>query len=205
MPSEPYYILFAGVNGAGKSTLFRTALWQHGEIDASLARVNSDEILVANGWNPLSESDQIKAGRLAVREIRGHFDKLESFNQETTLTGKSIMRNIHKAHEAGFHIIVFYVCVDSPSIANARIEHRSSIGGHSVDPDIVVRRYDESLHNLIEIIDLCEEVYLYDNTVALELEARFAMGELAFISPTGQSHEWVTRIFDGLGYVEIAF
>jgi len=203
MAAQPYYILFAGVNGAGKSTLFRTGLWEHGDIGTSLPRVNSDEIIVENGWDWRSESDQIKAGRVAVSSIREHFENRRSFNQETTLTGKSIMRNIRKARELGYRIIMFYLCVDDPAIANDRIVKRGSIGGHSIDADTIARRYDASICNLIESIDAYDELYLYDNTVNLELEARFKSGELAYFNPSEPGLAWVASVMESAGYHEI--
>ena len=205
MRSQPYYILFAGVNGAGKTTLYRSGLWQHGGINTEMPRVNPDEILVANGWDWRSEADQMKAGRLAVKSIRRHFGQLESFNQETTLTGNSIMRNIRHAREAGYRIVMFYVCVSDPAIANERIERRGSIGGHSIDPQTVTNRYEASLSNLIRITDACDELYLYDNTIRLELEARFKFGELAFFNPAEPHLAWIARILNALGYVDVVF
>ena len=87
------YILIAGVNGAGKSTLYQTLHSLH-----SMERINTDEILKEFGdWrNP---KDQIQAGKLAVLKLRKCFDEGLSFNQETTLCGKSILGNIEKAKE----------------------------------------------------------------------------------------------------------
>lgn len=205
MGRQPYYILFAGVNGAGKSTLYRTGLWQHGSTVGSLARVNSDEILVANGWDWSSEADQMKAGRLAVKAIRTHLEKRESFNQETTLTGRAILRTIRNAREVGYRIIMYYVCVSNPSVANERIAHRGEIGGHSIDPDVVERRYDASLANLATIMGACDEAYLYDNTVSLELEARFSFGKLAYFNPSEPHLDWIARTMNALGYLEVGF
>lgn len=200
---KPYYILFAGVNGAGKSTLYHTGLWQHGGASDNLPRVNSDEILAANGWDWSSAQDQMKAGRLAVQEIRRHFAARESFNQETTLTGNAIMRNIRKAHEDGYRIVMFYVCVDTPDRANERIAHRGETGGHSIEPETVARRYNTSLENLAAVIGLCDETYLYDNTVNLELEARFTFDQLAYFNPAEPHLDWIERVMEALGYIEV--
>lgn len=208
MPSAPYYILFAGVNGAGKSTLFRTGMWQHGDTDTALndlPRVNPDEILVENGWDSYSQSAQIKAARIAVERIGSHFARQESFNQETTLVGRSIMRNIRDACESGYRVVMFYVGVADPAIANERVLKRESLGGHFVASDVVDRRYKASLANLASAVSLCDEVYLYDNSNKLELEARFARGVLAYFNPFGPKLDWVARTLESLGYTEIEF
>ena len=205
MEPRPYYILFAGVNGAGKSTLFQSDLWQHGGFNVTIPRVNPDEIIVANGWDWRRESDQIKAGRLAINSIRQHLERRDSFNQETTLTGKTIMRTLRHAHEIGYRIIVFYVCVSEPELANTRIARRGTAGGHLINPKTVARRYETSIANLVEIADICDELYLYDNTVSLELEARFESGELAFFNPAEPHLAWIARIMNALGYADVDF
>ena len=82
------YILVAGVNGAGKSTLYQSLQSLH-----DIPRVNTDEILREFGdWRNMI--DVMTAGKMAVRKIARYFDKGTTFNQETTLCGKSILSNI---------------------------------------------------------------------------------------------------------------
>ena len=200
---KPYYIVFAGVNGAGKSTLFRTGLWQNSSFPNGLPRVNPDEIIVEHGWNWQNESDQMKAGKEAVRRMRAHFEHSESFNQETTLSGHAAVHAIHHAHELGYHIVLFYVGLDDPAIANERISHRGSVGGHTVDPSTVERRYRSSLANLVSILNICDETYLYDNTSILQLAACFARGEALYLAPEKLDTGWVPQVFAAHGYVEI--
>lgn len=47
-----------------------------------------------------------------------------TFNQETTLCGKSIIKNILKAKELGYFIELHYVGVESAQIAKDRVKHR---------------------------------------------------------------------------------
>ena len=171
----------------------------------TLPRVNSDEIAAENGWDPRAQSSQLKAGRIAVEQIRRHLAARESFNQETTLTGKAIMRNIRNAHDARFQIVMFYVCVDDPATANERIAKRDALGGHFVPPEMVARRYDASLANLVDAIPLCDEIYLYDNSEQLELEASFARGALVYFNPNAPCPAWVMRSIEALGYTAVDF
>ena len=89
------YILIAGVNGAGKSTLYQALQGLQ-----NMPRVNTDEILRSFGdWtNPV---DVMTAGKIAVKQIQQYFQEGISFNQETTLCGKSILNNIKKAKKDG--------------------------------------------------------------------------------------------------------
>ncbi len=202
---RPYYILFAGVNGAGKSTLYRTGGWQHNGVTDRYPRVNTDEILAAQGLNWADPKAQFQAGREAVKLIKQYLSKRESLNQETTLTGKSIVRHIEEAHEAGFYIVMFYVSVEDVSIAQERIAHRESIGGHGISSDVVKRRYKASIENLVRVLDICNEAYLYDNTGLLDMMARFELGELAYCSVDKPGITWHHDVIQRLEYELVAF
>ena len=97
------YILIAGVNGAGKSTLYQSLQSLQG-----MPRVNTDEILRDFGdWRNMA--DVMTAGKIAVKKIARYFDEGITFNQETTLCGKSIINNITKAKNRGFFIELHYI------------------------------------------------------------------------------------------------
>lgn len=152
------YIVFAGVNGAGKSTLYRTfPKFQ------DMPRVNTDEILRSFG-NWRIEADILKAGKMAVYELNRYLESGISFNQETTLCGKSIIRTIKSAKEKGYFVEMYYVGVDSPELAKKRIAYRVSGGGHGIPDSDVEKRYKETFENLRVVLPLCDLVSLYDNT-----------------------------------------
>ena len=104
-------ILFAGVNGAGKSTLYHT-LYK----TADMPRVNTDEIVKEFGdWRNFQ--DILTAGKIAVKRIDDFLKCGETFNQETTLCGKGILKQIKRAKRLGYYIELHYVGVDSVDIA----------------------------------------------------------------------------------------
>ena len=86
------------------------------------------------------------------------------FNQETTLSGNSIIKNIKSAKEKGFYIVMNYIGVDNPEIAKERVSIRVSKGGHGIGDKDIERRYYDSLDNLKRIIDICDEINIYDNS-----------------------------------------
>ena len=132
------YILIAGVNGAGKSTLY-----QLNQSLKDIPRVNTDEILREFGdWK--KAEDIFKAGRIAGSKIKQYFDEGITFNQETTLCGKSIIGNIKKAKELGYYIEMHYVGIDSVDIAKARINHRVEQGGHGIPEKDIEKKYVET-------------------------------------------------------------
>lgn len=165
------YLLFAGVNGAGKSTLYRTLAPDV----LNMPRVNTDEIVKTFGdWRNLG--DVIKAGKIAIRQIESNFSSGISFNQETTLCGTSIMKNILRAKKSGYAVIVHYVGIESVTIAKERVRKRVKDGGHGIPDEDIDRRYIESFQKLMDIIPLCDQVILYDNTKTFERIAVYEKG-----------------------------
>ena len=154
--------IFAGVNGAGKSTLYNS-----GNLDDNIkysTRINTDEIVRKIGdWK--NNSDQIKAAKMAINIRNDCLKHGKSFNEETTLTGKTILKTIDKAKELGYELQLFYVGVASPELAKERIRNRVEKGGHNIADEIVEKRYYESLKNLKQVITKFDEIYLYDNSI----------------------------------------
>lgn len=184
------YILIAGVNGAGKSTLY----YINDSLN-SINRINTDEIVHTIGdWRNIS--DVARAGRMAISLINDCFSKNLSFNQETTLCGNSIFRNINKAKELGYVIELHYVGLNSPELAKERIRHRVEMGGHGIPDEDVDRRYVESLKNLKRAIPLADITAIYDNTVSFRRFAIFRNGKLYRLSRTVP--EW----FNNSGIIE---
>ena len=127
------FYLFAGVNGAGKSTLYNLAIINKNIKNST--RINTDEIVKEIGdWK--DNSNQIKAGKIAINLRNDCFINDKSFNEETTLTGKTILKTIDKAKELGYELQLFYVGVSSPEIAKERIKNRVERGGHNIEKEL---------------------------------------------------------------------
>ena len=159
MENKSFY-LFAGVNGVGKTTLFNA---MNGNVKKSF-RINSDEIVREIGkWN--SEIDQVKAAKIAIGLRNKCMEKGNSFNEETTLTGKTILKLIDKVREKNYKLHLFYVGVGSPDISKERIKKRVADGGHHIPDEVVDKRYKESLKNFEKILKKFDNVVVYDNSV----------------------------------------
>ena len=170
------YILIAGVNGAGKSTLYQT-------LDSlqAMERVNTDEIVRSFGdWR--NSADVLNAGKVAVSKIKEYFRHGVSFNQETTLCGKSVLKNIDKAKSLGYEIELHYVGIESVEIAKQRIAYRVAHGGHGIPDADVERRYIESFEHLNLVKDKCDLIVLYDNTEVFKRFAIYKNGDLYILS-----------------------
>lgn len=154
------YTIFAGVNGAGKTSIYKSIYYNDNKDEK---RINTDEMVARVGsWQ--DNNLQIKCAREAVRLIKAYIREGISFNQETTLSGKSIIKNIKFAKDNGFYVVMNYIGVNSPEIAKDRVKIRVSKGGHGIPEDTIERRYYESLKNLNEALQMCDEVNIYDNS-----------------------------------------
>ena len=171
------FYLFAGVNGAGKSTLYNSESLNN-DIKNTI-RINTDEIVREIGdWR--NNSDQLKAAKMAINLRNECFLYGKSFNEETTLTGKTILKTIDRAKELGYELQLFYVGVSSTEIAKERIKSRVEKGGNHIENDIVEKRYYESLKNLKEILLKFDKVYLYDNSKKYKNIFSFSNNKILF-------------------------
>lgn len=165
------YVLFAGVNGAGKTTLYQT-----NKDYKDMPRINMDEIVREFGSWRVS-ADISKAGMLAVRKIKEYFENGVTFNQETTLCGHMILKNIERAKQLGYEIDLNYVGLDSVETAKERVAIRVKNGGHGIPEEDIERRYYESISNLEKLIPVCEHVKIYDNSRSFTRIATFVNGK----------------------------
>ena len=103
--------------------------------------------------------------RIAVDKINRCIQSGTSFNQETTLSGISIVKTIQAAKEQGFFVKMFYIGLESSELAIERVAKRVTEGGHGIKEEDIRRRYEASLKMLKEIAPLCDSVAFFDNTV----------------------------------------
>ncbi|AND85506.1 ATPase [Clostridium tyrobutyricum] len=172
------YTIFAGVNGAGKTSIYKSIYYERNKNEK---RINTDEMVARIGsWK--DSNLQIKCAREAVKLINYYIKNNISFNQETTLSGKSIVRNIRKAKEKGFYVVMNFIGVDSPEVAKERVRIRVLEGGHGISEEAVERRYYESLENLKILMLVCDETNIYDNTKQIEEIAYLINGAIKWKS-----------------------
>jgi predicted ABC-type ATPase len=170
------FTIFAGVNGAGKTSIYRSIYYNENKDEK---RINTDEMVARIGsWK--DNKVQMKCAREAVKLIKSYILEGISFNQETTLSGKSIINNIKLAKENGFYIIINYIGVENPEIAKERVRFRVSKGGHGIPDEDIDRRYYDSLKNLENVIEICDEINIYDNTEIFKEIINFRNGSLVW-------------------------
>lgn len=145
--ADKHLYIISGPNGAGKTTASYTVL---PKILQCKEFVNADEI--ARGLSPFNpDSVAIQAGRLMLERISELLQRNESFSIETTLSTRSYVHLVEKAHRQGYEVTLLYFWLKSPDQAIQRVAERVAKGGHDIPKNIIVRRYREGLENLFNL------------------------------------------------------
>lgn len=185
------YTLIAGVNGTGKSSL-RGVLEGQGIILGHI--IDADMIAKQNGFNA------IKAGKQAINEIDRCLNNNISFTQETTLSGRRVLRTIRQARKQGYYISLFYVGLNTVDESIRRIENRVKKGGHNIPSEDVKRRFNNRFETLIEVLAYCDEVTFYDNENGFVKVAE--MRNNIFRYTNGYRPEWIIRLSETINKIE---
>ena len=149
---KPMILVFAGPNGSGKSTITQY-------FDKVGTYTNADEIVAATGMS--NEDAAVFADKKRYEAIEAKKD----FTFETVLSSHYKLDILRKAKENGYFIKCIFVLTNDPLINVSRVETRVASGGHNVDKNKIISRYYKSLANIKQLIELCDILHVYDNTV----------------------------------------
>ncbi len=161
METNPRVIIIAGPNGAGKTTFAREFLPREAGLPVF---INAD--LIAAGLSPFNpDIAAIQAGRIMLAEMAEKATKRESFAFETTLSGHGYARHIVEWRKAGYRVELFFLALDSPETAIARVSARVKQGGHDVPEKTIRRRFASGLMNFHRLYKPLVDVWMhYDNS-----------------------------------------
>ena len=149
---KPMILVFAGPNGSGKSTIT-----PYFEIVGSYT--NADEIVMTTGMSNMEAAELVDRNRYAS------IDAGEDFTFETVLSSHYKLDILRKAKEAGYFIKCVFVLTADPEINVARVASRVANGGHDVERSKIIDRYYKSIANISELLNLCDIMHVYDNTI----------------------------------------
>ena len=130
-------------DGAGKTTFAREFLPQEAHCPDF---INAD--LIAAGLSPFDpEAAALRAGRLMLEEIAARVAAGRGFAFETTLSGRAYARQIPDWRRLGYHVKLIFLSLPNAEMAVARVSARVAQGGHSIQDDVVRRRFDAGLRH----------------------------------------------------------
>lgn len=153
--------IIAGPNGSGKTTFAESYLLG---IKGAAVFLNPD--LIASGIAPLDfEKASFQAGRVLISEIKARFERGESFNFESTLSGKTWATILRQAKADGYEISIYFLFLDCIQKNIQRIQKRVKMGGHFIPTQAVRRRYPRCFENFWNLYrPLCSNWYIFDNS-----------------------------------------
>ena len=158
---DKHLYIIAGCNGAGKTTASNTILPKTLLVKEF---VNADEI--ARGLSPFNPGNVgIEAGRLMIKRIGELLEANATFSVETTLSSRSYVNLIRRAHAKGYKVHLLYFWLKDVELAKKRVAERVLSGGHGVPEDVIERRYYAGLKNLFgKFMGIVDVWAIYDNS-----------------------------------------
>ena len=157
---NPNLYIIAGPNGAGKTTASYTLL---PEMLNCINFVNADEI--ARGLSPFSpDTVDVQAARIMLARIDELLAQKADFAIETTLATRSYVGLVKRAQLAGYKVHLLFFCLESAEQAIQRVAQRVKEGGHNVPADVIRRRFELGISNLVNLfIPVCDSVLVFNN------------------------------------------
>lgn len=105
------------------------------------------------------------------------------FAFETTLAARTFAHFLQECKTRGYTINLIYFWLRSPDLAAQRVAQRVTNGGHYIPEDVIRRRYERGLQNLIKLyLPLCDGWMIFDNSEPdLQLVASRIINQEPFI------------------------
>ena len=149
---KPVVLAFAGPNGSGKSTATRG-------ISLFGTYVNADDLKKEYGLSDMDAAKQAEQFRNSL------LDSGADFSFETVLSTDRNLLLLKRAKACGYEVQCIYVLTSDENINVARVKARYASGGHNVPEDKIRTRYHRALALIPQLIDVCDKILIYDNTV----------------------------------------
>ncbi|MBO6207514.1 MAG: zeta toxin family protein [Lachnospiraceae bacterium] len=145
-------MVFAGPNGSGKTTIKRM-------VRTVGDYINADDIKRTTLCSDLEAAQ--KAEELREKMIEERRD----FSFETVLSTQRNLLLLRKAKAQGYFVRGIYVLTANADINVARVSARQALGGHGVPEDKIRARYSKALDLIPKLVEVCDILHIYDNTV----------------------------------------
>jgi predicted ABC-type ATPase len=154
--SKPTILVFAGPNGSGKTTVTK-------QIPICGVYINADDLKKEYNFSDMEAAQKAEIFRNKL------LDRKADFTFETVLSTDRNLLLLQKAKNKGYQIQCIYVLTCNAEINIARVKGRVLEGGHDVPADKIRSRYTKALKLLPQLIDICDTILIFDNSVMPEL------------------------------------
>lgn len=149
---QPEVIVFAGPNGSGKTTIKKNA--------KTVGKyINADDI------KRTTHCTDIAAAKMAEKLREMALKNQDDFTFETVLSTDRNLNLLKRAKLKGYFIRGFFILTKNANVNVARVRVRVLDGGHDVPEDLIRSRYTKSLALLPNLIEVCDVLHVYDNTI----------------------------------------
>jgi len=149
--TKPLILIFAGPNGSGKTTVTR-------RLNIVGTYINADDLKTEYNLTDLEAAKMAEAFRNAL------LCSNRDFTFETVLSTRRNLQLLQKAKTQGYQIHCIYVLTCDEKINIARVKSRYAAGGHNVPEDKIRTRYHRALALIPELIEVCNNIAIYDNS-----------------------------------------
>ncbi|MBD1426142.1 zeta toxin family protein [Sphingobacterium arenae] len=114
-----------------------------------------------------------------------------SYSFESVMSHPSKLEEIKEAKKLGYKTYLYFVCLQDPEINVSRVYNRVEKGGHPVDPERIIKRYDATLQNLLPALLLVDKAYIFDNSSSsMELVAEVVNGQIEILVNENKVPNW---------------
>lgn len=156
--SKPELWAIVGGNGAGKSTFYKLFLEPQG-----IPFINADEIArEVEPENP--EAASYDAATLAAQQREKAIQAQQNFCFETVFSHPSKIDLLALAKVAGYDVNLVVIYLVDSALNKARVKQRVADGGHDVPAEKIESRIPKAHNNIAIAVELCDSVYVFDNS-----------------------------------------
>jgi predicted ABC-type ATPase len=128
-----------------------------------------------------------------------------TFTFETVMSHRSKVDFLRLAQDYGYRTYLYYVATEDPEINVSRVLSRVAEGGHNVDRDKIVDRYQRSLDLLAEAVGYANRAYIFDNSSAEKVwVAEVTDGDVIELKTDAMPNWFKTALWDKFASEETA-
>lgn len=110
---------------------------------------------------------------------------------ESVMSHPSKIDEIKEAKQKGYKTYLYFICIDDIEVNISRVENRVEKGGHSVSIEKISNRYYNTLNNLINMIEIVDKCYLFDNSSdEFKLISKITQGRLSIEVEPDELPNW---------------